>query len=114
MVSLGKVLRDGRAGEERRARDLAQRASADEAILKSLIADHHKWTGSLRAREILDTLGRVAGEVRQGLPERVQARAGRDRSLKATTALGESDAAAKAGDTIAKAKSEGRQVRAAK
>ncbi len=26
----------------------------DEAILKKLIEDHHRWTGSLRAREILD------------------------------------------------------------
>jgi glutamate synthase (NADPH/NADH) large chain len=26
----------------------------DEALLKKLIEDHHKWTGSLRAREILD------------------------------------------------------------
>ncbi|MEO6030437.1 MAG: hypothetical protein ABIP61_00825, partial [Burkholderiaceae bacterium] len=29
-------------------------AQADELLLKSLIADHHKWTGSLRARHILD------------------------------------------------------------
>ena len=27
---------------------------ADEAALKKLIEDHHRWTGSLRAREILD------------------------------------------------------------
>jgi len=27
---------------------------ADEALLKKLIEDHHRWTGSLRAREILD------------------------------------------------------------
>ena len=30
------------------------RAQSDEAQLKKLIEDHHKWTGSLRAREILD------------------------------------------------------------
>ena len=30
------------------------RETADEALLKKLIEDHHKWTGSLRAREILD------------------------------------------------------------
>ena len=27
---------------------------ADEVALKKLIEDHHKWTGSLRARDILD------------------------------------------------------------
>ena len=26
----------------------------DEALLKKLIEDHHKWTGSLRARHIMD------------------------------------------------------------
>jgi glutamate synthase (NADPH/NADH) large chain len=30
------------------------RETADEALLKKLVEDHHKWTGSLRAREILD------------------------------------------------------------
>ena len=29
-------------------------AQADETLLKKLIEDHHRWTGSLRAREILD------------------------------------------------------------
>ncbi len=30
------------------------RDQSDEALLKKLIEDHHRWTGSLRAREILD------------------------------------------------------------
>jgi glutamate synthase (NADPH/NADH) large chain len=30
------------------------RETADEVILKKMIEDHHRWTGSLRAREILD------------------------------------------------------------
>jgi DNA polymerase len=30
------------------------RGLSDEAQLKKLVEDHHKWTGSLRAREILD------------------------------------------------------------
>ncbi|MBK6863174.1 MAG: glutamate synthase subunit alpha [Ideonella sp.] len=29
-------------------------AQTDEAILRKLVEDHHRWTGSLRAREILD------------------------------------------------------------
>ncbi|MFY9514561.1 MAG: glutamate synthase-related protein [Rubrivivax sp.] len=30
------------------------REQTDDALLKKLIEDHHRWTGSLRAREILD------------------------------------------------------------
>ncbi len=30
------------------------RDTADETLLKTLLEDHHRWTGSLRAREILD------------------------------------------------------------
>jgi glutamate synthase (NADPH) large chain len=30
------------------------KATSDEALLKKLVEDHHRWTGSLRAREILD------------------------------------------------------------
>ena len=29
-------------------------AQTDEVLLKKLIEDHHKWTGSLRARHIMD------------------------------------------------------------
>jgi glutamate synthase (NADPH/NADH) large chain len=31
------------------------REQPDEAILKKLVEEHHRWTGSLRAREILDS-----------------------------------------------------------
>jgi glutamate synthase (NADPH) large chain len=48
MVGLGKVLA---AAEQTDPMHLAQ---ADEVILKKLVEDHHRWTGSLRAREILD------------------------------------------------------------
>ena len=34
--------------------DQWHRGLTDEAQLKKLIEDHHRWTGSLRAREILD------------------------------------------------------------
>jgi len=30
------------------------KGQADEALLKSLVEQQHRWTGSLRAREILD------------------------------------------------------------
>ena len=53
MVSLDKVLT---TAEQQAQLDPAiwHRGQTDEALLKKLIEDHHKWTGSLRAREILD------------------------------------------------------------
>ena len=57
MVALGKVLpavEQAASGDPalwHRAGGLAQ---PDEHLLKKLIEDHHRWTGSLRAREILD------------------------------------------------------------
>lgn len=37
------------------------REMADETLLKKLIEDHHRWTGSLRAREILDHWAQMRG-----------------------------------------------------
>jgi glutamate synthase domain-containing protein 3 len=57
MVSLDKVLA---AKEQEASMDKAifhrvdGQAQTDEAILKKLLQDHHRWTGSLRARELLD------------------------------------------------------------
>ena len=48
MVGLGKVLP---AAEQTDPLHLGQ---TDDVILKKLVEDHHRWTGSLRAREILD------------------------------------------------------------
>ncbi|MEY4764993.1 MAG: hypothetical protein RI907_1666, partial [Pseudomonadota bacterium] len=50
-VSLEKVLT---AAEQADAGVPMHKGQADEALLKKLIEDHHRWTGSLRAREILD------------------------------------------------------------
>ena len=49
MVALDKVL-------PRDEQDPAtyHKGQADELLLKKLIDDHHRWTGSLRARHILD------------------------------------------------------------
>lgn len=38
------------------------REMADETLLKKLIEDHHRWTGSLRAREILDHWAQLRGK----------------------------------------------------
>ncbi|MCW5636704.1 MAG: glutamate synthase subunit alpha, partial [Rubrivivax sp.] len=52
MVSLEKVP----AREEQKGPAAGMhREMPDEAVLKKLVEDHHRWTGSLRAREILDS-----------------------------------------------------------
>jgi glutamate synthase domain-containing protein 3 len=61
MVALERVLH----AEEQRAtqdehslhRDAEGKPVTDEALLRRLIEAHHRWTGSLRAREILDGWG---------------------------------------------------------
>ena len=50
-VTLEKVLP---AAEQAEAGVPMHKDMADEALLKKLVEDHHRWTGSLRAREILD------------------------------------------------------------
>jgi len=50
-VSLEKVLT---VADQADAGIPTHKGQADEALLKKLVEDHHRWTGSLRAREILD------------------------------------------------------------
>jgi len=51
MVTLDKLL----TGEEQQASGIPMhKGQTDEALLKSLVERQHRWTGSLRAREILD------------------------------------------------------------
>jgi glutamate synthase (NADPH/NADH) large chain len=54
MVSLNKVLT---TGEQEATVDKAvwHRGQSDEAQLRKLLEDHNRWTGSKRARELLDT-----------------------------------------------------------
>jgi glutamate synthase (NADPH/NADH) large chain/glutamate synthase (ferredoxin) len=53
MVSMEKVLT---AAEQETALDKAvwHRGESDEAQLRKLLEDHNRWTGSKRARELLD------------------------------------------------------------
>jgi glutamate synthase (NADPH/NADH) large chain/glutamate synthase (ferredoxin) len=53
MVSMEKVLT---VAEQEAALDrkVWHRDQADETQLRKLLEDHHKWTGSQRARELLD------------------------------------------------------------
>jgi glutamate synthase (NADPH/NADH) large chain len=53
MVILDKVLPEAEQAASGAAASW-HRGLSDEAQLKKLVEDHHKWTGSLRAREILD------------------------------------------------------------
>jgi glutamate synthase (NADPH/NADH) large chain len=91
MVQLDKVLG---AAEQEASVDKAvwHLGQADEAILRKLLDDHHRWTGSLRAREILDTWAESRGRFVKVFPSEYK------------RALGEINAAKQAGDTIAKAK----------
>jgi glutamate synthase (NADPH/NADH) large chain len=66
--------------------------ASDEALLKKLVEDHHKWTGSLRARHILDHWAESRAKFVKVFPHEYK------------RALGELNAAKEAGDTIAKAK----------
>jgi glutamate synthase (NADPH) large chain len=49
MVSLEKML-----ARDEQDKATYHKGQADEVLLKKLVDDHHRWTGSLRARHILD------------------------------------------------------------
>jgi glutamate synthase (NADPH) large chain len=91
MVALERVLS---AKEQEAAVDRAvwHKGLADEVLLKKLIEEQHKWTGSLRARDILDHWAESRAKFVKVFPHEYK------------RALGELHAAREAGDTIAKAK----------
>ena len=99
MVALEKVLS---AGEQETAVDRAiwHKGLADEVLLKKLIEDQHKWTGSLRARHILDHWAESRAKFVKVFPNEYK------------RALGELHAAREAGDTIAKAKAADKKTKA--
>ena len=103
MVSLGPVLL-GTEQEKTVERGIWHGEQTDEALLRNLVADHHKWTGSLRAREILDHWTEARGRFVKVFPNEYK-RALAEISMKAMTALGELRAGTAADDAIAKAKS---------
>ena len=55
MVSMDRVM----STEEQHSHDKSDwhAGESDEELLKRLLQDHHRWTGSKRARELLDTWG---------------------------------------------------------
>jgi glutamate synthase (NADPH/NADH) large chain len=90
-VALDKVLP---AAEQEKTMDFAiwHRGQTDEALLKKLIEDHHRWTGSLRARDILDNWSESRSKFVKVFPTEYK------------RALAELNAAKAADATIAKAK----------
>jgi len=82
MVALDKVVsRDQQTGP---AVGL-HREQADETLLKKMIEDHHRWTGSLRAREILDQWAQARGKFVKVFPYEYK-RALAERAAKADAA----------------------------
>src|SRR6185503_18166650 len=91
MVSLEKIVpaeEQAKAGE----RGIWHRGEADETQLRQMIEAHHKWTGSLRAREILDHWADSRSRFVKVFPHEYR------------RALGEIQATREAGETIAKAR----------
>jgi glutamate synthase (NADPH/NADH) large chain len=90
-VALDKVLP---AAEQAKTMDLAiwHQGQTDEALLKKLVEDHHRWTGSLRARDILDNWSEARAKFVKVFP------------FEYKRALGEINANKAAEETIAKAK----------
>jgi len=79
MVSLDKVLpRDEQTG----LGVGMHRELADEALLRKMIEDHHRWTGSLRARELLDSWADARGRFVKVFPHEYK-RALSERAAKA-------------------------------
>ncbi|MCA6218720.1 glutamate synthase subunit alpha [Ideonella sp. B7] len=99
-VALEKVLP---AAEQETAVDPAiwHRGATDEALLKKLVEDHHKWTGSLRARDILDHWAESRAKFVKVFPNEYK------------RALGELHAAKEAGDIVAKAKGDKKAAKTA-
>jgi glutamate synthase domain-containing protein 3 len=71
MVALDKVLPQAQQATEGDASGW-HKGRADEAILKGLIEDHHRWTGSLRARDILDRWAESRGRFVKVFPHEYQ------------------------------------------
>ncbi|HEY8709717.1 MAG TPA: hypothetical protein VIM34_17190, partial [Burkholderiaceae bacterium] len=100
MVSLEKVLS---TAEQEVDHALWHQGQSDEALLKKLVEDHHKWTGSLRARHIMDHWVESRSRFVKVFPNEYR-RALTERAAKAARLASESKAVQEAGSTIARAK----------
>jgi len=91
MVSLDKVLTQSQQ-KTSVSRAIWHNSETDEALLKKLIEDHHRWTGSRRAREILDRWADALGRFVKVFPNEYR------------RALDELHAVQEAGDVIPQAR----------
>ncbi len=100
MVSLGKVLT---TAEQEAEAAIWHQGQSDEAILKKLIEDHHKWTGSLQARHIMDHWVESRARFVKVFPNEYRRALG-ERAEKAARLAGDAKVAGEAGGKGAKAK----------
>jgi glutamate synthase domain-containing protein 3 len=111
MVSLERVLPTEEQRATHDARSLHKggdgKPATDEALLKRLIEEHHRWTGSLRAREILDSWSESRARFVKVFPS--EYRRALAESKAAEVAVAE-PAAVQAGATIARARAEKKSV----
>ena len=91
MVSMEKVLSSAEQ-ETALPHAIWHRDQTDEAQLKKLLEDHHRWTGSKRARELLDNWSTARGKFVKVFP------------IEYKRALGEINATKAAKATVASAK----------
>ena len=70
------------------------KGQADEALLKKLIEDHHRWTGSLRAREILDNWSTAMAKFVKVFPNEYKRALGEINAKKAAKAAKSAEPAA--------------------
>jgi len=92
MVALDKVVPQG---EQTGPAVGLHREMADELLLKKLIEDHHRWTGSLRARELLDSWAEARGKFVKVFPhEYKRVLAGRAAKAEAAAATSKAQASA--------------------
>jgi hypothetical protein len=84
----------GRTGGQR-GPAIWHRGQTDEAQLKKLLEDHNRWTGSKRARELLDNWAEPR-QVRQGVPHEYKRALGEIHAKK--VAASQADAKAKVSD----------------
>jgi len=105
MVSLEKVLPGAEQAPTSFHKGSDDKYVSDEALLKKLVEDHHRWTGSLRAREILDSWAEARGRFVKVFPSEYK-RALTEMAERKAMLSSETSAVQAADATIAKAKSD--------
>ena len=101
MVSLDKVLSaDEQAVQVDRA--IWHLGQADEVLLKALIEQHHSWTGSLRARDILDDWAGSRGKFVKVFPNEYKRALGEIHAAKLANAAKDAALAKARGEATAK------------